>query len=397
MNNPFETLLDEVITNDFGEIRFKNAELEILKVDDFIKKIIDLHLRSTNQKPIIKLENSISIEDSQKLYRRMITIFMATSQYLDLTTRIELLDKIITQIYKRGSIEGFESVFLTTLEGCRNEVDDKTIEYYFNKFAVFNWPMNTGGGFKTSYFLDRNFAELNAIQPDFKIEFEKLKYNLNSYSSFKDKLLAKRAQYYGISKSECVGWAMATGIAVAAVFKAPRSAGATAGEVIGNIFCPEDKAEEDKQKEKPADKAKDKGKEKAKEKEEQEKENEDFIEVEVVKEDAKEGGCISPYANDFLISDPYGSIIKSEKLHSAIPYGKGLNKYFEKKDNLYQFLNLPRVEFNYGKINTKKLGFLNNSENFKKSISDLFESHKLEIKPDLKKNAVTQKNYSKNR
>lgn len=393
MSNPIEVLLDEVLTNEFGEIKFKSAELEILKVDDFIKKIVDLHLRSTNQKPIIKLENSISAEDSQKLFRRMITIFMATSQYVDLKTKIEILDKTIIKIYKRESFEGLESVFLTTLEGVRNDLDDKIIEYYFNKFAIFDWPLNNGGGYKTSYFLDRNYSDLNAIQSDISTEFNKLKFNLNSHSSFKEKILAKRAQYYGISKSECVGWAMATGAAVAAVFRAPKSGGATAGEIIGNVFCPEDKTEKEKEKEKP--KAEEKEKPTKEEAKGNENENEDFIEVDVVKEETKDGGCISPYANDFLIVDPYGLTIKSTKIKTAIPYGKGLNKYFSIKNNIYQFQNLPKIEFNYGKLNTEKLSFLNNSDNFKKSLLNISEFDKIEQKKDLDKIKTPKHNSEK--
>jgi len=404
MNSIPELLLDETIVNQKGNIKFTGVELGVYTVENFLNKLLDLHLRATDQTPIIDLEVAPSGSDSRKIFRGMITTYLCSYQRLAKDTKIELLNNILDHVFSRQSNEGFESVFLTTLAACKYDIDDSKMELYFTKFSTFGWPALNGAGYSTSYFVDEN-EELVAIKPDFKKEFDKLKLSINSYSSAKEKIKAKQAQYYDMTETQCVGKFSAAGAIIVGTIEAGIGAAATggpgavagaidgaehgsvAGGVIGSIFCDDIINDDDEEGKKDTDKNKPKGND------DSDEETDDSYLIEII-EDKEEGGCISPYANDFIIADPYAGKIKFQSIKSSMPYGKGAFLYIEKSGSFFKLASTPKFVYQYGKIDISSLEYLNQSTGLMSSIDEhnkLMSLDNIKGVIDDKKNKYSQK------
>ena len=115
MDDTFDFLVGQTYQTKTGLVYLTECEAVSYEIDFALTRLLDLHLRATNQVPIIDTENHFNSKTALDLFSVSVTT-MNASLLTFIDDQIEyFLNKLLDICYKAKSTTGFESIFFLRL------------------------------------------------------------------------------------------------------------------------------------------------------------------------------------------------------------------------------------------------------------------------------------------
>lgn len=360
MDNAIDFLIGQTYKTKTGLVYLSECEIVSYEIDFAITRLLDLHLRATNQVPIIDTESHFSQKNAKDLFS--ISVSTMNSSILSFTDyQIEyFLNKLFDTCYKAKSIKGFESIFFTALSAYSGD-NDFFKDYYYQKFISFGEITEFGGGFNNSYFIDKRYGAYIGFDGNINDIINESKFQKDSYTNFSNRIKNSK----GITIDSTTGIAinsatMLTNLLGAAVVAVVVIGGITAINChTGYESAQKVKKLDQDYKEALGQDPDNKGSEDDK------KDSEDEFPKPPEKTDNPETCIINPKYEE-LRNDPYKNYSKGTT-KGILPIGKGFRVYnFRTENNIYTVSNMPKIELSKnGLASINKLGLLNDFPGFK--------------------------------
>lgn len=343
---------NERLLNGAGAIYFKDALVTVVPFELALLRLQDIHFRCLNLDGIFDIDTSMSVKEFQSLYRVAATSLICKILTAPPADRIEILETIISTVYKLGKSDGFESVFLTALIAASETENSATLDNYLKKWKEVGFPNVSGGNHRYSTVLDTSFRFIT-------LQIESI--NQLSYGDSMDCIQRVRNEMsqVALSASQCRGTLQIAGMVVggtAGGLIAGRGGAATGagigyavGDAVANIVCSDqsDPSPDPSPSPSPSPSPDD---------------DDDDI--------PEDNGCVAnPRWGDFSISDPYSNRIESKTQNLSIAFGRGLNAFIVKNGrNQISLSGFPKLGLSSnGAIEISNSGFLRGS-NFEEQL-----------------------------
>lgn len=361
MDNNIDFLIGQSYQTKTGLVYLSECESVSYEIDFALTRLLDLHLRSTKQVPIIDTESHFNSQIARGLFSVSVSAMNSSLLTFDDEQIEHFLNELLDICYKAKSTAGFESVFFTALNSYSGD-NIYFKEFYYQKFISFGEITEFGGGFNNSYFIDKKHEAF--IGFDIKINdlIKESKITKDALKNLSNRMLNEK----GILIDSTTGLAISSATLLSNAAGAALVVGATAilgyygyksWEAKEKIKSDYNKAWKEVNDNDPENKTDDKGKN-------SDDSDDDFPET-PEKQDNPEGCIRNPLEEDY-ITDPYSNFSKG--IHKSIlPIGKGFRAYnFKTENNIYTFSKMPKLELSKaGLANISKLGLLNDFPNFK--------------------------------